>query len=203
MAGAHLRLQDDRAVAAVGGPKLRHPFRGLPVRDARVVEAAGDQQRGVPGLVDVVVGRVALDVRVELRLARITPLVVLVDGERQLVVEHRRQGVDERHLGDGAAEQLGPGVEHRADEEAACAPAPDGQAFRRRVALRDQVLGACDEVVERVALAQKLAALVPLPPHLAAAANVSYGEREATVEQAEPRGIEHRVVGVLVGAVAV
>src|SRR5437870_5544322 len=62
MPGAHERLQQDGALSLRDGSQLCDPLRRLPVRDARVVERAGREQRGIDGRPDVVVGRVRLHV---------------------------------------------------------------------------------------------------------------------------------------------
>ena len=167
--------------------QLRHPLRRLPVLHARVVEPGRDEQRGIVGGVHVVVGRVRLHARVGVGLARVAPLLPLGDGERQRRVEHRGDDVDERHLGDDRGEEVGPQVRDRAHEQPARAPAARREPRRRRVAARDQVLGARDEVGEGVGLVLEPAVLVPLATHLAAAAHVRDREDEAAVEQREPR----------------
>ena len=84
---------------------------------------------------------------------------VIVSG--QVGIEHRRDDVDERDLGDDRREQVGPQVRDRAHEQAARAAAPRDEPRRRRVALRDERLGARDEVGERVGLVVEAAVLVP------------------------------------------
>ncbi len=73
----------------------------------------------------------------------------------------------------------------------------------RRVALRVQVLGARDEVGERVHLVLEPSGLVPRPAHLAAAAHVGHREHEAAIEQRQAGRPERRVGRDLVRAVAV
>src|SRR4029077_12644024 len=89
------------------------------------------------------------------------------------------------------------------DEEPAGAPAADRDAIGCGVAVRDELQGARDEVVESVALLEKAAVLVPLPPHLATPPHVRDRIHEPAVEEAEPVRIEHRVARRLIGAVAV
>ena len=64
-------------------------------------------------------------------------------------------------------------VDRRAHQEAARAAALNGKTVRGRVALGDQVLGAGDEVGERVALAVHLARLAPVFAHLAAPSDMA------------------------------
>src|SRR5713226_7681303 len=116
----------------------------------------------------VVVRRVALHVLVELRVIGVAPFLVLVDCERYRVVEHRCQCVYERDLSDRAREEVWAGVEDCADEQATGAAPANRQMMRTRISLCNQLAGACNEVVEGVRLAQKLAVFVPLPPQLAA-----------------------------------
>jgi len=64
---------------------------------------------------------------------------------------------------------------------------PDGdEPLAVRVPLGDEVPGAGYVVGEGVPLLQELAVLVPLAPHLAAAADVGDGERHSPVQQAQP-----------------
>ena len=65
------------------------------------------------------------------------------------------------------------------------------------------MLGARDEVGERVGLVQQLAVVVPRTPELASSADVRDREDHAAVEEAHPRRREARVDGGLVRAVAV
>ena len=91
-----------------------------------------------------------------------------------------------------AAEQVGAQVRDRAHEQPAGAPAARGEAVRARVALRDEVLGAGDEVGERVRLVlSSLPSSYQLAAELAAAAHVRDREHEAAVEQADSRDAEN------------
>ena len=93
--------------------------------------------------------------------AWVAPLLPLVGRQRQRGVAHRRDDVDERHLGDGAGEQVRAHRDARTDEQPAGAPAADGDASRVGPALGDEVLGGGERVGERVALVQQLAVEVP------------------------------------------
>src|SRR5207302_10485125 len=151
----------------------------------------------------VVVWRVALDVLVILDIIGVAPLFVLIDREWNRLVEHGRQRVHERHLSDGAGEELGTLVEHRADQEAPGAPTPNGKVIRVCVTTNNQLLRGGDEVVEGVGLLQELPILVPLPAELSPTSDVGDCETESPVEEAEPRGVEHGIAWDLVCAVAV
>ena len=102
------------------------------------------------------------------------------------------------------AEQIRSQVDHRAQQQAARAAALDHEALGSRVASRRQVLGAGDEVGERVRLVQHPPLVVPGLAHLAAAAHVRDRDDDAAIEEAEARFEEnvrrHRDA---VGAVAV
>ena len=65
------------------------------------------------------------------------------------------------------------------------------------------MLGAGDEVRERVALPPKAPVLVPVASEFAAAAHMGDGEHEASLEEADDGRGEARFDGDLVGAVAV
>lgn len=120
-----------------------------------------------------------------LGLLRVAPLIVFGDGQRQVRIEHAVQHVDERHLGDGRAEQLRALVEHRSDQQPAGAAAADGETLGTAVALGEQVLGAGDEVVEAVLLVFQLAGPVPGFAQFAAATDMGDGKDEAAFEQAQ------------------
>ena len=79
---------------------------------------------------------------------------------------------------------------------------PRATSDGRRVALRDERLGARDEVGERVGLVIEAAVFVPAPAQLAAAAHVRDRAHEAAIEQRDARRAERRVARVLVRAVA-
>ena len=73
----------------VGVAQGGDPLRRLVHEDARVVHGTGDEQRRTHGRVgQVEVGGVGLHVGALLGDARIAPLLPLVDGERDLGVEH-------------------------------------------------------------------------------------------------------------------
>ena len=144
--------------------------------------------------------------RLERRLVleRVAPFRPLDRGQRQARVEHGVQDVDERHLGDDAAPQLGPQVGDRAHQHAAGAAALD----------RDPAGAACSpratrysaqamKSVKLLGFSVELAVAVPAVAHLVAATDMGVGEGDAAVEEAEARGRERRVEPVAVGAVAV
>jgi len=165
---------------------------------------AGRHQHGGIGLArDVVVGRVRQHVVVVLPLLRVAPLVELVGGERDALVEHRRDDVDERHLRDDRAVIGARLVGDRAHQQPAGAAAHCRHALRVGIAFLHQEARDVDEVVEGVALPEELAVLVPAPAHLLAAAHVRERVDEAAVEQRQPRDRERRVHGRPVRAVGV
>ena len=134
---------------------------------------------------------------------RIAPLGPFRRGERQRLVEDRVQHVDERHLGDDRAEQVGPHVRDRAHQQAAGRAALRDQLARRRPAMRHQVFGGRDEIVERVRLLGELAVPVPAPALFRAAAHMRDGENESAIDQRQPVGAERRRDRQPIGAVAV
>ena len=128
VAGAHLGAQDERSVdAGADGAQPGDPLRRLVVGDPRVVEPGGDEDRRIVGGDRVVVRRVAGDVAGERLGTWIAPLLPLRHGQRQRRVAHRRDDVDEGHLGDGGEEALGAHRDARADEQAAGAAAAQRQ----------------------------------------------------------------------------
>ena len=124
------------------------------------------------------------------RIFGIAPLLELADRERQRLVEHGVDHVDEGHAQHRGRRAVRPQVEHRADQEAARAAALDHEPVGRGVAVLHQVIGRRDEVGERVALGHHPALVVPALAQLAAAADVGDGHAHPAVEQAQPVGRE-------------
>lgn len=71
VARAHVRLEQQRVGVGLGRAQLGAPLGGLPVGHARVIEASGDEHRGVRLGLHVVVGGVLEHVVVELLLVGI------------------------------------------------------------------------------------------------------------------------------------
>ena len=202
MAGRHDGLEQQGMAVGVERPQARHVLGGLPVHDLAVVERRLDQHRGIAPRGQVGVRAVRLHVGVLGEDLGVAPLLELADRQRQRLVEHRVDHVHERHAHHGGPEQLGPHVEHGADEQAAGAAALDDEPVGGGVAAGDQVLGARDEVGERVALLEHAAGIVPALAEVAAAADVGDGEGHAALEQAQPARREHDRVRKAVRAVA-
>lgn len=99
--------------------------------------------------------------------------------DRKLVeAEH----VVDSDLGEHDAEEVGPLVCARGDEEAAVAASLDDQLGRRRPLLVDQVLGAGLEVVEHVLLVAHGPGVAPRRSVLAAPADVGDGDDASVPE---------------------
>jgi len=165
----------------------RHPLRRLPVLHTRIVETRGDEHRGIALVADIVVGRIGHHARVRVRLTRVAPLFPLGHRERKGRVEHGRDDVDERNLGDDRREEIGPQVCDRAHEQTARATAPRREPCRRRVPLGDEVFGASDEVGESIDLVFEASVFIPLATHFATASYVGDRVYEAAIEQRQPR----------------
>ncbi len=198
----HVHLEEQLVAPGLDGAQLRHPLGRLPVHHLAVVVAGAHQHGRVRLSGDVVVRAVGTDVRVLVGLLRVAPLLELRHRQGQRLVEHGVDHVDEGNVDQRRLEEVGPLVEDRAHEQAAGAAAADGEPVLRGVALLHQVLGAGDEVAERVLLVQHAAGVVPLLAHLAAAADVRDGDGHAAVHQREAIGIEGVGKGEAVGAVA-
>src|SRR5947209_8296916 len=93
---------------------------------------------------------------------------------------------------DDDLEKIGALVRDCADEQAAVRDAVDGEAFGRRVLVRDEPLGCGDEVVKDVLLAKLRPGLVPLLAVLAAAPHVRRRIDETLFEKRETRRTEVR-----------
>ena len=204
MARFHVGPQQQQAVVGLEGAQLRDPLGRLPVLHLAVPEAGGHQHRGIGPRLDPVVGRVREHVVVGRgRLAGVAPLVVFVGRQRDGLVEHGRDDVDERHVRDQRAVFVGREVRDRADQQAAGAAAHRADPARVGIALAHQVAGDVDEVVEGVPLEHQPALVVPAPAEFLAAAHVGDGVDEAAVDQRQHGGAEGRVLRGAVGAVAV
>ena len=121
MAGAHVGLEIERVGVGLGGAELRHPLGRLPIGDARIGEAGEREDRRI-----VLGARPARRARRRRcgrksarRVDRVAPFGPFGRGERQGVVEHGVEHVDERHLGDDAGPEVGPQVGDGAHQHAA------------------------------------------------------------------------------------
>ena len=175
-----------------GDPKLGRPLRRLPVLHPRVVEPCCDQHGRILGSHEVLVRGVRTQPAVLLLDVRIPPLLPLHDRQRQRLIQHRVDDIDERHLGNDGAEAARIEVDGGADGEAPGAPTTYGNPMGIPVAGIGQVPGRIDQVGERVHLVGELALLVPRLPHLATAANMSDRVHDAAVQQTQPRNREPR-----------
>ena len=101
---------------------------------------------------DVVVRRVGEHVVVELLLVRVAPLVELVRRERNAVIEHRRDDVDERHVRDDPRYSSGARFATRAISRPPALPPRANTRSRIGVFSRHQESGHVDEVGEGVTL---------------------------------------------------
>ena len=133
---------------------------------------------------DVVVGRIAPDV-VEVVLAgqRISPFRPFRRRQRQILVEHRVQHIDERHVGDDAEKEIRRHVGDRAHQHAARRAAVGDDASALGEALCNEIFASRDEVGEGVFLLLHLAVGVPAEAFVLAAADVRDRVDEAAVDE--------------------
>ena len=128
---------------------------------------------------DVVIGRVGVE---PVELLGVVGRAVLGDpqfGDQEMVIADH---VEQRHLADHGAEEVGTLRDHGAHEQAAVGAALDGEVLLVGVLFGDQLLGGGDEVVEDVLLLVEHAGAVPVLAELAAAAQVGHGEDAAVLE---------------------
>ena len=204
MSSAHVGLQQQRVVVGLQRSQLGDVLGGFPIRHPRIVEASGHQHGRIVAGLELVVGRVGADqLERGLVLDRVPPLRPFDGRERQRRVQHRVQDVHERHVRRDGPPQLRCLVHHRAHEFSAGAAAGDGDAPGRGVLLIDQMPRHVHEVVEGVVAPVELAGFVPVVAKLVAAPNVGDGEREAAIQERNPRGGERRHGGAAVRAVAI
>ena len=204
MAGAHVGAQQHRAAAGHGRAQPRDPFRRLPIGDARIGQAAHGENRRIVLCRDIVVGRIGQDgAEILFALDRVAPFRPFRRRQRQRVVEHGVEHVDERHFGDDAGKQFAGAVGDRAHQHAAGAAAMADDAFCAGVFRIDQRPGAGGEIVKAVGLLLALAVEIPAPALVGAAADMGDGIDEAAVDQRQPVGVERGRHRHAVGAVAV
>ncbi len=122
---------------------------------------------------DVVVGRVLQDVGELLRVLRRAVLGHPQRRQLELVVADH---VEQRHVAQHCAEQIGPLGHGGAHQQPAVRSAGDGQPRGPGVLVRHQPFGGRNEIVEDVLLAFQHSGAVPLLAELGAPAEVSHGE---------------------------
>src|SRR5256885_582750 len=107
VAGAHVGAQQHRAAAAHGRAQPRDPFRRLPIGDARIGQPAHRQDRGIFLGREIVVGRVRQNrAKILFALDRVAPFRPFRRRQRQRVVEHGIEHVNEWYFRDDAGEQF-------------------------------------------------------------------------------------------------
>ena len=204
MAGAHIGAQQHRAAAGHRRAQPRDPFRRLPIGHARIGQAAHRQDGWIVACGDIVIGRIGQDGAEVLRaLDRVAPFRPFRRCQRQAIVEHGVEHVDERHFGDDPGEQLAGAVGDRAHQHAAGAAAMADDAFDAGISGIDQRARRSREIVKAVGLLGALAVEIPAPALVGAAADMRDGIDEAAVDQRQPIGGERGRHRHAVGAVAI
>src|SRR5256884_1133810 len=183
--GLDVDLEEQRAIVELERPELRDPLGGLPIHHLAVVQRGAHEDRRVAPGGEVRVRAVGLHIRVVLGELRVAPLLELAHRQRERRIEHRVDHVHERHPEDGGRAEVGPHVQHGADQEAARAPALDHEPVVRGRALAHQELGARDEIGERVALLEEPPVVVPPLPELPAPAHMGDRDGHAALEKAQ------------------
>ena len=187
----------------VGLAQQRHPLGRLVHQHPGVVDGAGDEQVGPgAGLRRVVVRRVGQH-RVEvLAHPGVAPLVPLGDRQRDRVVEHRGDHVDERHLGHDRAPAVGTLAEGRARQQAAGTEPSRRDAVGIDQPRGGQPVGDRDVVVEGVLLGRQPAVEPPATAPFRSSPDVRERVDHPTVEQRGQRLLPLPFPDRLVGAVA-
>src|SRR4029453_3171852 len=93
---------------------------------------------------------------------------------------------DERHLANNSLEEIWSHVADRADQQTTGAATLDNQSITRSVLRLHQVIGAGNEVGERIHFVHHSACLSPLFTQLAAPTDVADHKDDAAVQQTEP-----------------
>ena len=182
----------------------RHPFRRLPIGDARVVQPRRHHQRRIGLRAHLIIGRIAADqFKRGLVLDGIAPFGPFTGGERQGLVEHRRQHIDKGDMRHHRAPQSRVAVDHRPHQLAAGGAARDADPPLGGDPARDQPPRHIDEIIEGIGALLQLAALVPRAAHVVAAPDMRDGIGKAPVHQRQPRGGKPRRNRDAIGAVAI
>mmetsp|Transcript_8266 Transcript_8266/g.31079 ORF Transcript_8266/g.31079 Transcript_8266/m.31079 type:complete len:546 (-) Transcript_8266:902-2539(-) len=202
--GFQIHFQQNLGVAQVVVPEMLDPLGWLPVRHARIVQARRREDVRIVLRHHVVHGAVHPHVVVVLRIVWVAPFLPFAHRQRDRGVAHGHHEVDERNPRDRGLEEIRAHVEHRAHQEASRAAALHAHHVARGELQVHEVLCRGDEVEERVHLRQVLAhRLIPGAAHLAAAANVRDGVRNAAIKERKARCREGRIHAGAVAAVSV
>eukprot|EP00732_Lithocolla_globosa_P002743 Lithocolla_globosa_v1_NODE_1903_length_2264_cov_492.284744.p2 type:complete len:184 gc:universal NODE_1903_length_2264_cov_492.284744:2120-1569(-) len=168
MACLELNFEQDVVLVALHLSQFLHPFGGLPVGYAWVMQASHHQHVGIRLFPHIVVRRVGQHVVKVLGLIRVAPLLPLARCERDGGVTHGVANIHKRDASQRDLEKVWPHVDDRTDQQTARRPALDGEFTGACNFLYFyQVLGTADEVGESVAFVEIFALLlIPISPHL-------------------------------------
>ena len=123
MPTSHVRPEEERILVRLQGPQLGHIFGRLEVLDLGILQPRRHEQGRVFLGLDLVVGRIREHVVVVFFDLGIPPFVELPGRQRDRLVQHGRDDVDERNADDGALEEVRPHVDDGAHEQPPGAPA--------------------------------------------------------------------------------
>ena len=203
VACAHVGFEEEGVGVGLESAKLGDVLGGLPVHDLTVVETGLDEHRGIVFAFETCIRAIRFHIKIILGALGVAPFFVFADSERKGGIEHGVEHVHEGDMGDDDAEKIGAKIGDRAHKEAAGTAALDDEFAVRGEAPSDEILGAGDEIGERVHFSVHAASIMPGLAEFAAAANVSDGEDDAAIEEAEPVGTEGHGHRKAVAAVAV
>jgi hypothetical protein len=189
VSAGHVVVQQHRVVAVQRLHERRH-LPGMERIDARVRVAGHEHHDGIlHARLHPLVGRVRAQPVELLGIGRRAVFGHPELGDQEAVVA---QHVEQRHLAEHGAVEVGPLRHRRAHQQPAVAAAVDPQPLALAVTVRQHPLRDVQEVVEDVLLVREHAVLVPGLAELRAAAQVR-GHVDAA--QLEPRGDERRERG--------
>ena len=204
MACTHVGLHQQQVVVGLQLAQLGDPFGGFPIGHARIVQPRCHHQRRVIARSHLIIGRIGQDIG-ERRLVgdRVAPFLPFARRQRQILVQHRVQHIDKRHVRDNCAVLRRVLIDDRAHQLTARRTAARRDHAFRRKALRDQPAACVDEIVEGVGAFEQLALQIPAPPQIIAAANMRDGIGKAAIHKGKPRGRKARRNGVAIGTVSI
>ena len=161
------------------------PFGRFPVLNLRVVEPSEDQQGRIVNGRDIIVGGVGEHIVVSFLFGGVSPLIVFECGERNCVIEHGGDHVNERNIGNETSEQIGTHVGDGPNQQSSCATSSCEQSIRIGVLFLGEVLSTVNEVRKSVLLFHELTVLVPPSTVLLSTADMGDRIDESTIDQTQ------------------
>ena len=183
MTRLHIGVEQKLVLVGFQFAQFCHPLHRLEILYLRVVKSGGHKNTRVVLRFYLVVRRVGKHVVIAILVVGITPLVVLVHGQRNGFIQHGCDHIHERNFGGNAAVKIRFHVYHGTHQQAPRAATGSENLVGRGVFLFDQSLGYIDKVSKGVLFIEHLSVFIPGPPQFLTTANMGNGEHEAPVQK--------------------